>query len=92
MSHQRVSGFPERGVDLWGGPGTSGEVQGTCGEVWGTSGWLLKIHCEISSGEAGNAGKSRDVPESPATCQHRLQLILTFPPGILQNPTSSILL
>ena len=43
VSHQRVSGFPEKGSDP---RGTSGEVQGTCGEVWenfrGTSGLLLK--------------------------------------------------
>ena len=31
VSHQRVSGFLERGVDLWAGPVT-------CVKVWGTSG------------------------------------------------------
>ena len=38
MSQERVSGFPEKGADLRGGPGTSGEVWGTSGEVWETSG------------------------------------------------------
>ena len=38
MSQERASGFPEKGADLWGSPGTSGEVWGTSGAVWGTSG------------------------------------------------------
>ena len=33
MSHQRVSGFPEKGADLWEVRRTSGEVRGTSGEV-----------------------------------------------------------
>ena len=37
MSQERVSGFPEKGADLWGSPGTSGEVWGTSGAVWETS-------------------------------------------------------
>ena len=32
MSQERVSGFPEKGADLRGSPGTSGEVRGTSGE------------------------------------------------------------
>ena len=31
MSQERVSGFPEKGADLRGSPGTSGEVWGTSG-------------------------------------------------------------
>ena len=38
MSQERVSGFPEKGADLRGSPGTSGEVWETSGEVWETSG------------------------------------------------------
>ena len=38
VSQERVSGFPEKGADLWGSPGTSGEVWGTSGEVWETYG------------------------------------------------------
>ena len=38
VSHERVSGFPEKGADLRESPGTSGEVWGTSGEVWETSG------------------------------------------------------
>ena len=30
--------FPEKGADLRGSPGTSGEVWGISGEVWETSG------------------------------------------------------
>ena len=54
MSQERVSGFPEKGADLRGSPGTSGEVWGTSGEVWETSGEpldCLKIHSERTSGE-----------------------------------------
>ena len=40
MSQERVSGFPEKGADLRGSPGTS-PVWETSGEVWGTSGELL---------------------------------------------------
>ena len=38
MSQERVSGFPEKGADLRGSPGTSGEVWETSGEVRETSG------------------------------------------------------
>ena len=38
VSQERVSGFPEKGADLRGSPGTSGEVWGTSGEVRETSG------------------------------------------------------
>ena len=38
VSQERVSGFPEKGADLRGSPGTSREVWGTSGEVWETSG------------------------------------------------------
>ena len=32
VSQERVSGFPEKGADLRGSQGTSGEVWGTSGE------------------------------------------------------------
>ena len=35
VSQERVSGFPEKGTDLRGSPGTSGEVWGTSGELPG---------------------------------------------------------
>ena len=38
VSQERVSGFPKKGADLRGSPGTSREVWGTSGEVWETSG------------------------------------------------------
>ena len=38
VSQERVSGFPEKGADLRGSRGTSGEVWGTFREVWETCG------------------------------------------------------
>ena len=38
VGQERVSGLPEKGADLQGSPGTSGEVWGTSGELWETSG------------------------------------------------------
>ena len=38
VSQERVSGLSEKGADLRGSPGTSGEVWGTSGEVRETSG------------------------------------------------------
>ena len=47
MSHQRVSGFPEKGARLCGGPGksrkTSSEVRETSGES------LDCTHCDSNS-------------------------------------------
>ena len=77
MSHQRVSGFPEKGADLWGGPGNFGEVR----ELPGKSGklpwnlWIaaiaFKIHSEKSSGEVAGElpGKSGEILGSPGTFQ-----------------------
>ena len=47
MSRERVtlSGFPEKGADLRGSPGTSGKVWGASGEVWETSGEPLEKSC-----------------------------------------------
>ena len=76
MSQERVSGFPEKGADLRGSPGTSGEVWGTSGEVWETSGEPLvagMFHSERTSGEVAEKlpgkfgellGKSGDFPEA----------------------------
>ena len=77
MSQERVSGFPEKGADLRGSPGTSREVWGSPGEVWGTSGgklWIaVKFHSERTSGEVAGKlpgkfgelpGKSGDFPEA----------------------------
>ena len=67
MSQQRVSGFPEKGADLRGSPGTSGEVRGTSGEVWETSGEPLvtvKFRSERTSGEVAEKlpGKFGELP------------------------------
>ena len=67
MSQQRVSGFPEKGADLQGSPGASGEAWGTSGEVWETSGEPLvvgRFHSERTSGEVaeklpGSSGNFR---------------------------------
>ena len=54
VSQERVSGFPEKGADLRGSPGTSGEVWGTSGEV-----------AEKLPGKFGELpGKSGDFPEA----------------------------
>ena len=65
MGHQRVSGFPEKRADLWGGPvasGRSGELRGTSGNSGKLPANLriaLKIHSEGSSGKSlGNFGGS----------------------------------
>ena len=84
MSHQRESGFLEKGADLCGGQGnlwgTSGEVWGTCGNMW----IALIFHSERSSREVagellGKLGeiKSREFPESPGK--------LDFLPATRQN-------
>ena len=41
VGDQRVSAFPEKEVDFWGGRGTSREVRGSYGEIWETSGGNL---------------------------------------------------
>ena len=92
MSHQRVPGIPDRGVDFWGGLTTSGGGPGTFGEVWETSGEpldCLKIYSvrgsrQGTSGEVqGISGKPREFPEAlrksdslPSTCQNCLQITL----------------
>ena len=74
VSQERVSGLPEKGADLRGSPGTSGEVWGTSGEVWETSGevwetsgnlWIaVKFHSERTSGEVAEnfRGSSGELP------------------------------
>ena len=61
-----VSGFPEKRVDLWGGPGnfraSLGNFRGSLGNFRGTSGLLL----ELLGGVGGNFGKSRKFPEAPS--------------------------
>ena len=71
-----MSGLPEKGADLRGSRGTSGEVWGTSGKVWETSGnlWIaVKFHSERASGEVAEKlpgkfgellGKSGDFPEA----------------------------
>ena len=71
-----MSGFPEKGADLWGSPGTSGEVQelpGKFGELPGKFGklpgnlWIAgRFRSERTSGEVAEKlpGKSGDFPEA----------------------------
>ena len=47
MSYQRVSGFPEKGADLWRGPVTFGKLRRTSGKSgkFPENLWIaLKIH------------------------------------------------
>ena len=74
MSQERVSGFPEKGADLRGSPGTSGEVWGTSGKVGELPGkfgelpgklWIaVKFHTERTSGEVAEKlpGKFGELP------------------------------
>ena len=74
VSQERVSGFPEKGADLRGSPGTSGEVWGLPGKFGELPGnlWIaVKFHSERTSGEVaenfrGSSGKFRG---SPGTSQ-----------------------
>ena len=75
-SQERVSGLQEKGADLRGSPGTSGEVWGTSGEVRETSGepldcflvpqWEnLRGSCRKTSGEVREtSGEVRGLPRS----------------------------
>ena len=71
MSQKRVSGFPEKGADLWGSPGTSGEVLGNFrvkfGKLPGNLWIAVKFHSERTSGEVaenfrGSSGNFRASP------------------------------
>ena len=74
MSHEGVSGFPEKGADLRGSPGTSGEVWGTSGEVRETSGEPLDC-CSVPQWEnfrwspRKTSGKFGELPGGPGTSQ-----------------------
>ena len=74
MSLERVSGFPDRGADLRGSPGTSGEVWGTSGKFAKLPGnlWIAaKFHSERTSGEVAEnfRGSSGNFRGSPGTSQ-----------------------
>ena len=90
VSQERVSGFPEKGADLRGSPGTSGEVRGTSGNFRGTSGLLLSSTVRELPGKSsknfrgssgnfrGSSGTSQKLgePDSlPATRQICLQQV-----------------
>ena len=58
VSQERVSGFPEKGADLRGSPGTSGkfgELPGKFGKLPGNLWIAVKFHSERTSG--GSRGK-----------------------------------
>ena len=63
LSHQRVSDFPERGVDLWAGPGNFWRSPGDSQEVWETSGEPL----DLKSGrekQPKHKAFGRDIPRT----------------------------
>ena len=64
VSQGRVSGFPEKGADLRGSPGTSGEVWGKFGKLPGNLWIAVKFHSERTSGEVTEKlpGKSGELP------------------------------
>ena len=69
LSHQRVSDFPQRGVDLWGGPGnlwgSPGNFWGSLGNFRGTSGLLSKsIAREVPGSRLVTSGKSSKFPDA----------------------------
>ena len=75
MSQERVSGFPEKGADLWGGPGnfrgSLGNFRGSLGNFRGTPGLLLSSTVREPPGKSpknfrGSWGNFRG---SPATSQ-----------------------
>ena len=89
VSHERVSGFPEKGLTSGEVQKTSREVRGTSGEVWRTSresGMLLSSTVrELPGKSPGTSGKVWGLPEArgsltgpdsppPATRQICLQL------------------
>ena len=74
VSQERVSGFPEKGADLRGSPGTCGQVRGTSGEVCGNfqNLWIaVKFHSERTSGEVAEKlpGSSGNFRGSSGTSQ-----------------------
>ena len=75
LSHQRVSGLPGRGVDLWGGPEnlqrSLENFPGNAGKLLENVWSALKIHSESSSGEVaeGLLGKFGEPLRSPGTFQ-----------------------
>ena len=74
MSQERVSGFPEKGADLRGSPGTSGQVRGTSrksGKLAGNLWIAVKFHRERTSGEVAGElrGKFGNFRDSPGTFQ-----------------------
>ena len=73
MSQERVSGFPGKGADLRGSPGTSGEVPGKFGKLSGNLWIAVQLHSERTSREVAEKlpgkfgelpGKSGDFPEA----------------------------
>ena len=62
-----ISGFPERGADLWGLPGKSGELLGKSGKLPGNLWIAVKVQSERTSGEVagelpGKFGNFRGSP------------------------------
>ena len=68
VSHQRVSGFPEKGADL---QGSSAELPGKSGKLLGNLWSAVMFHGERTSGEV--AGELREPDFLPAIHQICLQ-------------------
>ena len=98
VSQERVSGFPEKGDDLRGSPGTSGEVwghfRGSLGNFRGTSGLLssstvreLPGKSPKTSGEVrGTSGEVRGLPEARGCLtpyQRLAKFVSNFGPELL---------
>ena len=106
MSQERVSGFPEKGADLRGSPGTSGEVwgnfRGGLGNFRGTSGLLLSSTVrelpgkspETSGEVPGTSGEVRGLPRSsgePDSLLATRQICLQRKRGLARKlPTLSV--
>ena len=78
VSQERVSGFPEKGADLRGSPGTSGNFRGSLGNFRGsfgnfrgTSGLLLSSTVREPPGKSPKnfRGSSGNFRGSPGTSQ-----------------------
>ena len=68
MSQERVSGFPEKGAELWGSPGN---FRGSLGNFRGTSGLLLNSTVRELPGKSPKnfRGSSGNFRGSPGTFQ-----------------------
>ena len=71
VSQESVSGFPEKGADLRGSPGSLGNFRGSLGNFRGTSGLLLSSTVRELPGKSPKnfRGSSGNFRGSPGTSQ-----------------------